>query len=118
LSAAVALFGTGYLVRSLTADDEGNGLSLTGSEASARVEVALRQSDPSLADTVNVGISCEVGSFNTDTGVWSINCSVDNRASGFKSTEHWRVNATTGEAAPNPPVASFRLILTAASEIE
>lgn len=107
LVAAVALFGTGYLVHDLTADDEGNGLSLTGSEASARAEVALRQSDPSLADTVNIGISCEVGSFNTDTGVWSIRCSVDNQLSGFKFQSDWRVNATTGEAAPNPPVASF-----------
>jgi hypothetical protein len=118
LVAAVALFGAGYLVHGLTADDGGSDLSLTSREAIARVELALRQSDPSLADTVNIGISCEVDSFNSDTGEWSIRCEVDNRVSGFKYTVHWSLNATTGEATPQPPVAAFRLILTDSPEIE
>jgi hypothetical protein len=118
LVAALALFAAGYLAHGLTAHDEGVGLSLTGVEAATRAEAALRQSDPSLADTVNFAISCEVDYFNTDTGDWLIRCTVDHRVSGFKSTEFWRVNARTGEAAPNPPVANSRLILANSPEIE
>jgi hypothetical protein len=105
LIAAVALFGTGYLVHGLTADDEGNDLTLTGREAAARAEAALRQSDPRLADAINIGVSCAGDSFNADTGDWSFRCSATGVGQFFNFESQWRVNGTTGEATPNPPVA-------------
>jgi len=105
LVAAVGLFGAGYLVHGLTADDEGNDPTLTGREAAARAEAALRQSDPRLADAVNIGISCADDSFNTDTGDWSFSCSATEVGQFFNFERQWRVSGTTGEATPNPPVA-------------
>jgi hypothetical protein len=96
------MFGAGYLVHGLT--DGGNDFSLTGREAIARAEAALRQSDPMLVDSVSVEISCDTNGFDTDKSIWSIRCLIDNHE-GFKATEDWTVNAETGEVSQLLPVA-------------